>query len=427
MLSELRTVVDPASEPVREAAEATAPHHQLRNLIVSQAHVAPTVPLNNVVDFFASNTDKDSVAVIDTGNVFLGLIQKGQLMGHVGSKYGYALYERRPITLLIDTEAVVLPGTTAIPRVVERVVNRASQRVYDDIAVVGPGRQFEGIVSVKDLILHQSREISEQLEVIQKKDQLISDVMNRNQELALASRMKTEFLTNMSHELRTPLVSIIGFTDLVRSQSEGMLPGIHLANLDRVLSSSRDLLDLINNLLDLSKVEAGRMNIEVEPVRLNELVGELTERLSVLAADRDLELRSAVPENLELMTDRVKLRQVLLNLMSNAVKFTEKGSISVEVDEDGPYVAIDVIDTGIGIRKEDLSRLLQRFEQLDTGRTKRFQGSGLGLAISRELAQLLGGDITVDSEFGQGSRFRVTVLKQLDPAAMQRPHGLSTN
>lgn len=292
---------------------------------------------------------------------------------------------------------------------------------------MGPGRQFEGIVSVKDLILHQSREISEQLEVIQKKDQLISDVMNRNQELALASRMKTEFLTNMSHELRTPLVSIIGFTDLVRSQSEGMLPGIHLANLDRVLSSSRDLLDLINNLLDLSKVEAGRMNIEVEPVRLNELVGELTERLSVLAADRDLELRSAVPENLELMTDRVKLRQVLLNLMSNAVKFTEKGSISVEVDEDGPYVAIDVIDTGIGIRKEDLSRLLQRFEQLDTGRTKRFQGSGLGLAISRELAQLLGGDITVDSEFGQGSRFRVTVLKQLDPAAMQRPHGLSTN
>ncbi len=427
MLNNQLMIVDPDSGATRHAVEAAPERYSLRSLIHSRASVTPMASLKSVVEFFSENPDRDSVAVLDTGNIFLGLIQKGQLMAHVGSKYGYALYERRPVTLLVDPESVALSGGSNIGKTVERVVNRPAQRVYDDIAVIGPNRQFEGIVSVKNLILHQSTEISEQLQVIQKKDRLISDVLSKNQELALASKMKTEFLTNMSHELRTPLVSIIGFTDLVRSQTEGQIPELQSKNLERVLASGRDLLDLINNLLDLSKIEAGRMNAEAEPFPAGDLIEEVLGRVSVLASDRGLELVRKVPQGLELVSDRVKLRQILLNLVSNAVKFTDSGTVTVAVEDMDDLVEISVTDTGIGIRSEDLPRLLQRFEQLDSGKTKKYQGSGLGLAISRELAQLLGGDITVESEYGRGSRFSVFVRKNLEPGAVQRPRGLDQN
>ncbi len=427
MLNQQHTVVDPASSDTRAVAEAAPVRHTIRDLIHSRASVAPQVTLNALVDYFSEHPDRESIAIIDTGNIFLGLVQKGQLMAQVGSKYGYALYERRPVTLLIDPESLALPGETAIGQAIQRVVSRTTQRVYDDIAVVGAARQFEGIVSVKNLILHQSSEIREQLAIIQRKDELINDVLLKNQELAVASRLKTEFLTNMSHELRTPLVSIIGFTDLVRTQTEGMVPEIQTRNLERVISSGRDLLDLINNLLDLSKIEAGRMSAEAESFVLNDLVQELLERVAVIAADRQLGLVSAIPAGFEIDSDRAKLRQILLNLLSNAVKFTERGSVSISAEERGPLAEISVTDTGIGIRPEDLPRLLQRFEQLDSGKTKQYQGTGLGLAISRELAQLLGGDISVRSEYGRGSTFTVTVARRLNPAISDRPRGLYQN
>jgi signal transduction histidine kinase len=253
------------------------------------------------------------------------------------------------------------------------------------------------------------------------------ELQEANRNLADASRHKTAFLTNMSHELRTPLNAILGFADLLCDQAVGPLTPKQARYANHIQTSGRHLLTLINDLLDLSKVEAGKLTLRIEPFALSETLAATVYEIRPLADAKRLTIESDIDTApITLTADPVRFKQIIYNLLSNAVKFTpEGGRITVTAHRfsspglqpvDGDFVEIAVTDTGIGIAAEDLSRLFTRFTQLEIETTKQFQGSGLGLALTRQLVELHGGTIAITSAGpGHGSTF--TVRLPLTPPA----------
>lgn len=226
-----------------------------------------------------------------------------------------------------------------------------------------------------------------------------------------ANRAKSTFLATMSHELRTPLNAVIGFSNLLLKNRSGQLDRTELSYLQRVVSNGRHLLDLIGDVLDLSKIEAGRTELTPEEVDVGELVAECVRSVEVEAGKKGLALDVELPDRAEpLLTDRQRLRQVLLNLVGNAVKFTEEGRVTVRLRVDPESARprrIEVEDTGIGIAPDRLEEIFEAFRQADATTARRFGGTGLGLTISRSLCEILGFRLEVESEEGAGSRFSV--------------------
>jgi len=225
-----------------------------------------------------------------------------------------------------------------------------------------------------------------------------------------ANKAKSTFLANMSHELRTPLNAIMGFTSIVKGKSEGILPEKQIGNLDKVLSSSQHLLSLINTVLDLAKIEAGRMDVIPAKFHISALVDQCGNLVTPLLKPNVI-LEKRVDESVGIVySDQDKIKQIVLNLLSNAAKFTHAGRILLGVEKsDEDYISISVTDSGIGISEDALSRVFEEFQQADATTTRQYGGTGLGLAISRTLARLLGGDLTAASELGKGSTFTITI------------------
>ena len=231
-----------------------------------------------------------------------------------------------------------------------------------------------------------------------------------------ANQAKSAFLANMSHELRTPLNAIIGFTRIVRRKGEGLLPDRQLENLDKVTLSAEHLLGLINTVLDIAKIEAGRMDVMPANFRVGALIDQCANTTQPLLKP-GVVLERQVDERLNVIfSDQDKLRQIVLNLLSNAAKFTSEGSIRLTARlEDDERLAISVSDTGIGISAADLPRVFGEFQQADNSTTRQYGGTGLGLTISRDLAHLLGGELTAESEPGKGSTFPLRVPAHYQP------------
>jgi signal transduction histidine kinase len=225
-----------------------------------------------------------------------------------------------------------------------------------------------------------------------------------------ANKAKSTFLANMSHELRTPLNAIIGFTRIVRKKAEGALPEKQIENLDKVLSSSEHLLGLINTVLDIAKIEAGRMDVIPAKFNLSVLVDQCA-NLATPLLKPNVKLEKQVDETIGIIfSDQDKIKQIVINLLSNAAKFTHDGRILLSVQKlNEESLNISVSDSGIGINEEALSRIFEEFQQADTSTTREYGGTGLGLAISRNLARLLGGDLTATSKLGEGSTFTITI------------------
>ncbi len=233
----------------------------------------------------------------------------------------------------------------------------------------------------------------------------------------LANQAKSEFLANMSHELRTPLNSVIGFSDILLKNRTNNLAAKELGYLDRIQANGRHLLALINSVLDLTKVEAGHMALEITSVPFGDLARETLAELEPQAAARDVRLIAVLPEHPCLLeTDRAKLKQILINLVGNAVKFRAHREVRLVVRADpvsGEAVGIDVVDTGIGIPADRIESIFGAFQQADNSTARQYGGTGLGLTISRSLALLMGYDITVTSEVGVGSSFTVEFAPEI--------------
>jgi signal transduction histidine kinase len=263
---------------------------------------------------------------------------------------------------------------------------------------------------------HASKELEEKVR------EATAELVRRNEllqrqavELEQASQLKSQFLANMSHEFRTPLNAILGYTSMLLQGVNGEMTAAQKRNLTRVDSNAKHLLNIINDLLDISRIEAGKMPLHVEQFELPTLVGELLAEVEPLIQKARLSASTELPPDLPLLaSDRQKVKQIVLNLLTNAIKFTPQGAIRVSARYDRPQdeVAVSVHDTGIGIAEKDQQKIFEDFRQADDSVTRQYGGAGLGLSICRRLANMLEGSITVESRIGAGSTFTLHVPRQ---------------
>ncbi len=249
-----------------------------------------------------------------------------------------------------------------------------------------------------------------------------SELAEAKEQAEAADRVKSAFLATMSHELRTPLNSIIGFTGIMLKRLSGPLNEEQTKQLGMVQGSARHLLSLINDVLDISKIEAGQIEVNAVPCDLGPVINRTVDSVMPAAHQKQLRLTTQLPPGLEpVIADPRRVEQVLLNLVNNAVKFTTVGQVCVSCEPQGESMVVRVADTGCGIRSTDLERLFQPFQQLDSGISRQHDGTGLGLAICKRLVELMGGRLTVESTFGAGSTFSFTLPVWTSEPAMDSP------
>src|SRR6059036_375812 len=255
------------------------------------------------------------------------------------------------------------------------------------------------------------KERTQELEVVNQK------LQESNLELQRANSLKSEFLANMSHELRTPLNAIIGFSELLLDTGSAVLTDDQKDYVADILSSGRHLLELINEILDLSKIEAGKMKLSAEEFEIGPVCEEAMALLRVEAGRKHIEIVLEVEDPaLEVRADRNKIKQIMNNLVSNAVKFTHPdGRVTLRARREGDALAVSVIDTGIGIKAEDQDRIFQAFTQVDGSYARRYQGTGLGLTLVKKFVEMHGGSVTLKSRFGEGSEFTFTIPGVVTP------------
>jgi PAS domain S-box-containing protein len=282
-------------------------------------------------------------------------------------------------------------------------------------------------VSARSLASYQQRAL--QMEIIRQQnedlDRLATElaIAKRNEEerareAEAAARLKSEFLANFSHEIRTPLNGIIGYCDLLMREEGSRLTAHGRRDLNVVKTNAKTLLALINDILDLSKIEAGRVEVVLERVDVQELAEECLATVREYLKGKDVELTLNIEDRARyLQTDALKLRQIMLNLLSNAAKFTESGEVALGLRADGNEVVITVEDTGVGIPPDQVNHIFEKFRQVDGSHTRKVGGTGLGLAIVRELSRVLGGNVTVTSVLGRGSTFTVRLANVLENSA----------
>jgi len=242
----------------------------------------------------------------------------------------------------------------------------------------------------------------------------------QSQELARANRLKSEFLASMSHELRTPLNAVLGHTSLLLDRLFGEITMQQTDSLERIRAAGQHLQALIDDILDLAKIEAGKMPLHLEDIALREVVIEVAQQLEPMVRKKGLDVTYRVGEDgMRVYTDRTKLKQILLNLLSNAVKFTHVGWVRLDAARSDDFVRIAVSDSGIGIKSEHLDAIWEDFRQIDQSRTREFGGTGLGLSITRKLLERLGGSVQVESRYGEGTTFTVWLPVRFAPSGEQ--------
>ncbi len=364
---------------------------------------------------------------------------KPELLGYVEVELGKEALNRTIASIFVSNIAISLTLAVVLLLVLRHITARLT-RPLDTLSHImseaedgnhhtradeHKGPQEVAVIAhafnrMMDTIAERDRELRQQNVLLEKRvDERTRELAVARDEALLASRIKSEFLANMSHELRTPLNAIIGYSELLEEEFEDAGDPDTYNDLRRISGAGKHLLTLINDILDLSKIEAGKMKLELSRVEVCTLIDEVISTVLPLAKQNGNQLNvDRQAEVTTLHSDPLRLKQVLLNLLSNACKFTENGRIdlviqTVEVDR-RPWVEFAIHDTGIGLSAEQIDQLFQDFVQVDSSPTRKYGGTGLGLAISRRICQMMGGDISIESTPGEGSTF--TIRLPLDPA-----------
>ena len=287
----------------------------------------------------------------------------------------------------------------------EQLQRTNNVEVWVDVCVQSiedKGKRYGWVALASDITKRKRAEAE-----IEAKNQKLEEANARLKEL---DRLKSIFLASMSHELRTPLNSILGFTSLILQGMVGEINDEQRSQLILVKNSADHLLSLINDILDISKIEAGKIELSLEEFKLDDLTSEVIETLSPAAGLKGIDIVTDIPKGTTLFCDRRRLKQVLINIMGNAVKFTTEGHVKVTGKPlENDQFEISVIDTGVGIKEEDMDKLFVPFQQVDASLMKKSDGTGLGLYLSKKLVNLLGGTIQAESEHGKGSKFSFTI------------------
>jgi len=267
--------------------------------------------------------------------------------------------------------------------------------------------QAEELQAQTEELHSQSEELRATSEELQEQN---AELTLQRRQVEEANRLKSEFLSNMSHELRTPLNSVMALSRVLASQAKEKLNKEELNYLAVISRNGKKLLSLINDLLDLAKIESGRMDVRSKPFSLSSAIETVMERLDIIAREKGIEIRDETPDNLpRIDSDETRVDQILQNLMGNAVKFTEKGHVAISAHVDGEKLRIRISDTGIGISEKDLPTIFDEFRQVDGTTARHYEGTGLGLAIAFKAARMLGGDLSVESVPEKGSTFTLTL------------------
>lgn len=374
-------------------------------LIVSSEQVTDHTLVSTVFDQFSDTPHLEALAVVDDKRP-VGLITRTKLFFTLSRRFGYELHAKRPIIAIADTAPLIVPENEVLDAVIDKAFARPQQNVYDEIIVACPNGSYLGLLSVKQLVAHQSDAL---MRVVMQKEMATT----RAQELERINQVKSQFLANVTHELRSPVNAIIGLAELLRMAADkGAIAQIQ-ERLSFLMSTATNLRTVITNILDLSKIEAGKMEVAPQAVDVVSLISEMAETARILIGAKPVTVSVTTPSGpIMITTDPIKLRQIITNLTSNAAKFTDQGTIDIRLVVHDSRLAIEVDDTGIGIKEEDLHLLFTAFGQVEDATTKSHEGTGLGLAISKNLAQLIGGSISVTSTYGKGTKFSLSLPLQ---------------
>jgi signal transduction histidine kinase len=394
----------PTTAPTQ--APAASGVARIADLITHRLSVKAEASIPEVVRLLETHPEADSVAILDGSAV--KVVVRHRMFLHLGRRFGYSLYENRPIGLLAEEGSTVEAAADPF-EVIHLATQREAGRIYDDILVLEGGR-YLGSVSIRSLLVHHKDLLARSMSELS----LLDEERRRLEEI---NRIQSEFVANMTHELRTPLNTMLGIASLILGDEA--IGDTHRRSLFLLTARGQELLGIINNMLDLSKLESGAMAPVCEPVDVELLLSELAESAEALASGKPLRVHvnfRSLPRTFP--TDPIYLRRIVMNLLSNAVKFTDAGTVTLAAQGEPGQLTVWVEDTGVGIRQEDFPRLFRKFSQLESSRTKRHKGTGLGLAIAKGLVDQLGGGLAVDSHPGVGTTFSVRL-----PALSPRRHG----
>lgn len=381
---------------------------ELRSRILHCERITPDTLVRDVQELF-TQTRFDFLMVFQD-KTLVGLCSQVALGNLLASRYGWSLYAHKPIGTLAQRPATLIREDEPIPRILSRFSGREKETFYDDAVFVSKTGRVEGCIPMNRLIEFQHQIYASQIAEL---DEQREQVEQAREEAEEANKAKSRFLATMSHEIRTSMNGVIGMTDLMMSTQ---LDEEQQDWMSVIQSSAESLLDLINDILDLSKIEAGAVQLEQIPFELYSLTEECLIPHRQKAKSKGIRFERVidpgVPE--KLTGDPTRLRQVLNNLVGNALKLTTAGSVRVHISirnqtRNSPMVHIAVRDTGIGVPKEKKGRLFQTFSQVDASHTRKFGGTGLGLAICKQLVEMQGGEIGVQSMEGEGSTFWFTL------------------
>ena len=369
----------------------------LADLELHNEFVPPETTVSEVGRFFKSRPDVVGLLIRDDQNYY-GFLSRSSYFENMTQFFSGAIFSRKPVRKLLQhlkATPLQLSDNFSIVEAVQEILSRSSVELYEPIVVKCKNNEYR-FLDVATLVNFQCQILLEQ--------KITAEIANHE---------KSHFLANMSHEIRTPLNGIMGFTDILRrgvgSQAQQQ------EYLDVIYNNGEHLLGLINDILDLSKIEAGRMEFEELNYSPHKIISEVLSTMRVQAKEKGLTLEcqwtSGVPETIN--TDPTRLRQILMNLVGNALKFTKQGGIkliaSFDNSQDIPWFKVEVHDTGIGIKPGNLQNIFSPFTQADSSITRSFGGTGLGLSICRQIAEGLGGELTVESEVDKGSVFRLCI------------------